>query len=213
MDKMSIQLVFADPHPLMLEGLTSVFRRESEFSVSSCVQDGQAAWQDVQRLQPHVLIHELNLPKLSGWHLIQAIRSDGIRTIPVVFTSAHRSHIEQARALGLMGLIGKDKPQHVLLECVRSVLQGRPWLDNHLPEHRPDFLQDIPPDLNSPQPLTAREWSVVKLVVEGLPNKRIAQRLNITEGTTKLHLHHIYQKLQCSGRMNLMLYLKDNGLV
>ncbi len=210
---MSIQLVLADPHPLMLEGLTSVFRHESEFSVSSCVQDGQSAWLDVQRLQPDVLIHELNLAKLSGWRLIQAIRTDGIRTIPIVFTSAHRTHIEQARALGLMGLIGKDKPRHVLLECVRSVLQGRPWLDADLPAHRPDLLHDMAPDLNSPQPLTAREWSVAKLVVEGLPNKRIAQRLNITEGTTKLHLHHIYQKLQCTGRMTLMLYLKDNGLV
>jgi len=210
---MSIQLVFADPHPLMLDGLASVFQHESEFSVCSCVQDGQAAWQDVQRLQPHVLIHELNLPKLNGWRLIQAIRSDGLRTIPIVFTSADPSPITQARDLGLIGLIGKDKPRAVLMECVRSVLQGRTWLDTDLPDPLPAPLPATPPDLDSPQPLTAREWSVAKLVVEGLPNKRIAQRLNITEGTTKLHLHHIYQKLQCSGRMTLMVYMRNKGLV
>lgn len=205
-------MVFADPHPLMLDGLASVFQHESEFSVCSSVQDGQAAWQDVQRIKPHVLIHELNLPKLNGWRLIQAIRSDGLRTIPIVFTSACPSHITHARELGLMGLIGKDKPRNVLLECVRSVLQGRAWLDTDLPDQLPNPIPVPPPDLDSPQPLTAREWSVAKLVVEGLPNKRIAQRLNITEGTTKLHLHHIYQKLQCSGRMTLMVYMRNNGL-
>lgn len=210
---MSIQLVFADPHPVMLDGLQSVFRQESDFAVCSCVQDGEAAWRDVQRLKPDVLIHELNLPKLNGWRLIQAMRSDGMPTIPVVFTSAPWARIDHARAYGLIGLIGKDKPRHVLLECVRSVLQGRAWLDPHLPERLPDPTDNLSPDLDAPPPLTAREWSVAKLVVEGLPNKRIAQRLNITEGTTKLHLHHVYQKLQCSGRMSLMLYLRDNGLV
>lgn len=209
---MSIQLVLADPHPLMLDGLASMFEHESEFSVCSRVQDGQTARHDVQRLQPHVLIHELHLPKLHGWQLIQAMRSDRVRTIPVVFTSAHRSQTEYARGLGLIGLIGKDKPRHVLLECIRSVLQGRTWLDTDLPEYLPAPNPLTPPELPVPQPLTAREWSVAKLVLEGLPNKRIAQRLNITEGTTKLHLHHIYQKLQCSGRMTLMLYMRNNGL-
>lgn len=209
---MSIQLVLADPHPVMLDGLQSVFRDETGFSVCSSVLDGEAAWRDVQRLRPHVLIHELNLPKVNGWRLIHAIRSNGIRTIPVVFTSEPWPQIEHARQLGLIGLIGKDKPRHVLLDCVRSVLHGHVWLDSHLPGHAADTLQVITSKLDLPQPLTAREWSVAKLVVEGLPNKRIAQKLNITEGTAKLHLHHVYQKLQCPGRMALMIYMKDKGL-
>ena len=209
---MSIQLVFADPHPVMLEGLDSVFRHEPDFSVCSCVQDGEAAWQDVQRLRPHVLIHELNLPRKSGWRLIEAIRADDLHTIPVMFTSATWPHLQPARELGLMGLIGKDKPRHVLLECVRSVMQGHAWLDQDMvePGSTPKRPSSIEQEIR--QTLTAREWSVARLVVEGLPNKRIAQRLNITEGTAKLNLHHLYQKLQCTGRMALMIYLKDNGL-
>ena len=209
---MSIRLVLADPHPVMLDGLDSVFRRNTEFSISASVQDGEAAWRDVQRLKPHVLIHELNLPKRDGLSLIQAIRADGMSTIPIVFTSATRDRIHQARALGLLGLIGKDKPGEILLQCVRCVLQGQTWLDSDLTGLASQPWTGTAPRQAAPELLTVREWSVAKLVVAGLTNKRIAQRLNITEGTAKLHLHHIYQKLQCPGRMALMIYMKDNGL-
>ena len=209
---MSIQLLFADPHPVMLEGLDHVFKHEQDFSVCSSVQDGEAAWRDVQKHRPQVVIHELKLPKLDGLSLIRSIRSDGMSTIPVVFTSDPVHLIRHIGELGHLGLIGKDKPRHVLLECVRSVLRGQAWLDPDLP---PSLLGPWFEASHTPaafDPLTAREWSVAQLVVEGLPNKRIAHRLNISEGTTKLHLHHIYQKLQCSGRMALMLYMKNNGL-
>lgn len=209
---MSIELVLADPHPIMLEGLCSVFRDEAGFSVCSSVLDGETAWQAVQRLKPKILIHELNLPHKDGLNLIRAIRGDGLPTISVVFTSATHPQVMQAIDLGVYGLIGKDKPREVLLDCVHTVLRGEPWLDHDLPRERPDkpTAGAVPDALRSL--LTTREWSVVQLLVEGLPNKRIAHLLNISEGTAKLHLHHIYQKLQCSGRLALMLYMKDRGL-
>jgi DNA-binding NarL/FixJ family response regulator len=61
--------------------------------------------------------------------------------------------------------------------------------------------------------LTPREADVARMVTEGWPNKKIASKLSISEGTAKLHLHHIYQKLNCSGRMALMLYMHRHGLV
>ena len=60
--------------------------------------------------------------------------------------------------------------------------------------------------------LTPREVDVARMVTEGWPNKKIASKLSISEGTAKLHLHHIYQKLNCPGRMALMLYMQRQGL-
>jgi DNA-binding NarL/FixJ family response regulator len=60
--------------------------------------------------------------------------------------------------------------------------------------------------------LTRRELAVAKLAMQGLPNKLIAKKLFIEEGTAKLHLHHIYQKLNCSGRVALVLHMQKNGL-
>lgn len=209
---MSIELVFADPHPVMLDGLDSVFRDASGFSVCSSVHDGEAAWHAVKHLKPHIVIHELDLPKKDGLSLIQAIHADGLSTIPVVFTSADAQQVARAKALGVRGLIGKDKPREVLLACVQSVLHGQPWINPSLPS-TPNPASTLDAGSSSLNPLlTDREWSVARLVLEGLPNKRIAHRLNISEGTAKLHLHHIYQKLQCPGRMALLLYMKNHNL-
>ena len=59
--------------------------------------------------------------------------------------------------------------------------------------------------------LTAREIMVAQMVSQGLPNKKIASQLSISVGTTKTHLHHIYQKLNCSGRLGLAIHMQKNG--
>ncbi len=65
--------------------------------------------------------------------------------------------------------------------------------------------------LRASRRLTPREVDVARMVTQGWPNKKIANQLSISEGTAKLHLHHIYQKLNCSGRMALMLYMQQHG--
>jgi DNA-binding NarL/FixJ family response regulator len=208
----TIELILADPHPVMLEGLERVFRSAPGFAVRSRVNDGHAAWEAVQRWQPHILIHEMQLTHKDGPGLIRAIQNEGLRTRPVVFTSASRHQAQAALALGARGLISKNRTGQALLDCVHAVMEGQAWLDPDLltpdghessssPDTRP--VEDV---------LTSREIGVARLVIEGLSNKRIASRLNITEGTTKLHLHHIYQKLQCPGRIALMIYLRNQGL-
>lgn len=210
---MSIELVFADPHPVVLDGLTSIFQGHPDFSVRSSVHDGEAALMAVKRLNPDILLLELALSKKDGLSLIREIQSDGLKTVPVVFTSAPIAEVMHALRLGIRGLVAKDKPKQVLMQCVRSVHQGEQWLDKdltlgsitHLLENR---HHKAPVD----QLLTAREMTVARLVIEGWPNKKIASKLAISEGTAKLHLHHIYQKLNCPGRMALVIYMRENGL-
>jgi DNA-binding NarL/FixJ family response regulator len=118
LQKMSVELILSDPHPVMLDGLDSVFHRDSGLSVCCRVQDGESAWQAVRQLKPRILIHELDLPKKDGLDLIRAIRADSLPTLSIVFTSAAREHIVDALKLGVPGLIGKDKPGDALLACV-----------------------------------------------------------------------------------------------
>ena len=87
-----------------------------------------------------------------------------------------------------------------------------PW--HNTPESTPVVTEPIPqgrtPHTLS-QVLTAREIMVAHMVSQGLPNKKIASHLSITVGTTKTHLHHIYQKLNCSGRLGLVIQIQKNG--
>ena len=121
--------------------------------------------------------------------------------------------VMQAIDLGVQGLVSKDKPKEFLDRCIRAVHNGNKWLDEDLAMKAVTHLLERKKNGNViEQLLTTREMAVAKLVTEGWPNKRIASKLSISEGTAKLHLHHIYQKLNCSGRMALVLHMQKNGL-
>ena len=210
---MSISVVIADPYPVMLDGLSRTLAAEPGVEVQACVRDGDAALSAVMQHEPDILVLDLNLPGKNGLALLQDLQASGLRTRPLVFTGAPIRDVVRAIDLGVRGLVAKDKSGQTLQRCLHTVHQGGQWLDkdltmmtvNHLlgREKRNGAIAKL---------LTAREITVAKMVTEGWPNKKIASKLCISEGTTKLHLHHIYQKLNCSGRMGLMLYMQENGL-
>ena len=210
---MSIQIVLADPHPVMLDGLKTVFSDHEDFNVVACTQDGLSALDAVNQYKPDVLLMELSLPKKNGLSLIKDIYEQHIPTHPVVFTGATIADVMQAIDLGVQGLVSKDKPKEFLTRCIRAVKDGNKWLDEDLAMRAVTHLMDRSKNGNDIAGLlTSREMAVAKLAMEGWPNKRIASKLCISEGTAKLHLHHIYQKLNCSGRMALVLHMQKNGV-
>jgi DNA-binding NarL/FixJ family response regulator len=103
--------------------------------------------------------------------------------------------------LGVEGILLSGACAKTFIDCVNSVYHGRKWVD-------PDLLQHLAMAERSPpiaSGLTAREIDVAQLVSRGLRNKEIAQALHLSEGTVKMHLHHIYEKLQLGGRTELAL--------
>jgi two-component system nitrate/nitrite response regulator NarP len=113
----------------------------------------------------------------------------------------------------VQGLVSKEKTKDFLLRCVKLVNAGGKWLDHDLSDQSMALLMEQKRQkAQNFDVLTPREMTVARLVTEGLPNKRIASQLAISEGTAKLHLHHVYQKLNCSGRMSLQRRMQEQGL-
>jgi DNA-binding NarL/FixJ family response regulator len=117
-------------------------------------------------------------------------------------------------ALGVAGIVLKESPPASVVDCVRDVHRGERRIDletlTRAVEHRrprPHASGERTP------PLTPRETEIVRLVAQGLRNKELAQRLSITEGTVKIHLHNIYDKLGVDGRLELVLSAQQKGLV
>ena len=118
----------------------------------------------------------------------------------------------RALDLGVRGLVSKHRPLQALVHCIRQVHAGEPCLDQDLTMKTVSMLIDRQKGrTEARQILTPREVDVARMVTEGWPNKKIASKLCISEGTANLHLHHIYQKLNCPGRMALMLYMQQHG--
>jgi len=211
---MSIELVLADPHPVLLEGLSQVFQTSPEFVVKACASTGDDALAAVQKHRPDILVMDVSLRHRSGWAVLDDLQQHHAPTRPVVFTDAPIGDVVRIIDSGVPGLVGKDKSQQELARCIRAVHAGEKWLDRDLTLKTMSVL--LEQQKKKPHPsalLTPREMMVARMVTEGLPNKKIASKLFISEGTAKLHLHHIYQKLQCPGRMSLQRYMQDNGLM
>jgi two-component system nitrate/nitrite response regulator NarP len=131
----------------------------------------------------------------------------------VVFTGAPIGEVLLALDLDVQGLVSKDKTKDFLARCIQFVHAGGKWLDHDLSDKSMALLLAQKREkAQASQLLTPREMTVARLVTEGLPNKRIATQLAISEGTAKLHLHHIYQKLSCSGRMSLQRCMQEQGV-
>jgi DNA-binding NarL/FixJ family response regulator len=210
---MCINLVLADPHPMMLKGLAHAFRDSTEFDVKSCVTNGEDALQALQQHRPHILVMDLSLSQRTGLALLAEIKTKKWPTRPVVFTDAPIEEVLLALEADVQGLVSKGKAKDLLLRCIKLVHEGGKWLDHDLSDQSMALLMEQKRQkAQNFDVLTPREMTVARLVTEGLPNKRIASQLAISEGTAKLHLHHIYQKLNCSGRMSLQRRMQEQGL-
>lgn len=210
---MCIDLVLADPYPMMLEGLAQAFQGSSEFSVKSCVTHGEEALQALHLHRPHILVMDLSLSRRTGLALLSEIKAQNLKTKPVVFTGAAIGEVVQALDLNVQGLVSKEKSKDFLAHCIQLVHAGGQWLDRDLAAQTMALLLAQQRHKTQVAPLlTPRELVVARMVTDGLPNKKIASQLAISEGTAKLHLHHVYQKLSCPGRMSLRRCMQEQGL-
>lgn len=212
---MPIRLVLVDDHPIVLQGLQRLFESERDLHVVACCSTGDEGIQAVRQHRPDVLILDLRMKGRGGADVLRALGtgSDAPRT--VILTAALRDdEVSELMNLGAYGIVLKESSSDALLECVRQVYQGKRWMD---PE---TLARGLSGALPRPQgtgggeaALTAREREVVRLVGQGMRNKEIAERLSISEGTVKIHLHNVYDKLGVDGRLELLLTAQQKGLL
>ena len=196
------RLVIADRHPVVLQGLTSVFGAQSDLKVVACCRDGPSCIKAIRRLVPDIAILDVSMPGLTGLEILTTANSERLSTRLVFFTasSADRELIIAAAA-GAYGVILKDAAPEALVQSLRQVADGQrllplPSSDRSVSSgQRNGAIAE-----NVLKVLTDREREIMRLVSEGLSNKAIARRLNISHGTIKVHLHHIYQKLEINNR-------------
>lgn len=212
---MPIRVILADDHPIVLHGLQQLFERHPEFAVVSCCPDGNSALDAVRRMHPDVLVLDLRMPGTSGLDVLRTITAERLATRSVLLTAAIRDEdAVQAVQLGAMGIVLKDSQPEALLDCVRRVYRGEQWIDRDTLDralgtvHRREISTAQPTT-----PLTPREIEIVRMVAQGLRNRVIAERLSISEGTVKVHLHNIYEKFSVDGRLELVLLAQDKGLI
>src|SRR5262249_48842137 len=122
--------------------------------------------------------------------------------------------VVEAVRLGAWGVVLKESSPETLLECVRRGYRGEQWIDREtMTRAFGHAMQRETAKRGAGRILTPRGIEIVRMIAEGLRNRVIAERLSISEGTVKIHLHNVYEKLGIDGRLELMLYAQEKGLV
>ncbi|MGH9459334.1 MAG: response regulator [Thermoanaerobaculia bacterium] len=213
---MAIRIVIADDHPIVLDGLEQLFRLEDAFEIVARCTTGQEALDAVRAHAPDILILDLRMPQRSGLAVLRELQGEkNLATRVVVLTAAlDEDEVLEAIRLGVRGVVLKEMAPRLLVQCVRKVHEGGQWLEKEsIGKALDKMLRTGGSSVAGAGALTPREVEVVRLVAEGLRNKEIAERLLISEGTVKIHLHSIYEKLQIGGRVELSVYARDRGIV
>jgi DNA-binding NarL/FixJ family response regulator len=213
---MPIKLVLADDHRIILDGLAGLFSQESDCTVLACCTTGDEALQAVRRHRPDILILDLRMPGKDGFAVLRDLQKGRFPIKVVVLTAdLDENEVLEAIRLGVRGVVLKEMATQQLLQCVRKVYRGGDWLEkNSVKRALEGLLQQEARGVRQDSTLlTAREKELVRLVAQGLRNKEVARELSISEGTVKIHLHNIYEKLSVKGRMELAMFAKNKGLI
>jgi len=206
-----IDVVIADDHPIVLAGLTQLFRQQAGMRVVATCVNGLEALDAVRAQRPDILLLDLNMPKLDGLRVLRALAAERIVVTTIVLTAeADAADVDAARAAGARGIVLKELSAHHVIDCARRAHAGAEWVEflgrarDAAPQHstRDDSLG-----------LTPRETELATLVASGLKNRDAADRLGISEGTAKIHLYNVYKKLGVANRVELVLRLRTAGLV
>ena len=205
---MAIRLVLVDDHPIVLQGLQQLFERHDDFQVMCCCQDGATALDAVEQYQPDVLVMDLRMPVMNGpsdWNA---------PAVEVLLTAIVRdSEVMEAIKSGVRGIVLKESSPDVLIDCVRRVHRGEQWIERETVTRALQRVLDRESaEREAEETLTPREIEIVRMVARGLRNRAIAERLAISEGTVKVHLHNVYEKLGIDGRLELVLCAQQKGL-
>ena len=202
-----ITVVIADRHPVVLQGLSHVLGAHSDFKIVASCTDGPGCVEAIRNLAPDIVILDGSMPGVTGPEILSIVSAENPSTRFVFFTSSEvERELVMSAAADDYSFISKDVAPEILVQSLRQIARGRRLLP--LPLREQSTITE-----NALAVLTDRERQIMRLVSEGLSNKEIGRHLNITDGTIKVHLHHIFQKLEISNRTVLaaMAISQDDG--
>jgi len=199
-----IRILLAEDQAMVRGALSALLNLEDDMEVAGSAADGETAWRELQRLQPDVLVTDIEMPGLTGLELAQRIQRHGIACkVVIVTTFARPGFLRRALDAGVAGYLLKDAPAEDLAEALRKVHRGGRAIDPQLAVEA----------WSEADPLNDRERQVLRLAGEGLSAGEMAQQLHLSQGTVRNYLSEAIGKLGVSNRIEAYRLARQRGLL
>jgi DNA-binding NarL/FixJ family response regulator len=205
-----IRIVIAEDHALVRSGLVDLLTAAGDIEVVGTAANGEEAIAAANQLAPDLVLMDLSMPVLDGIEATRRLAAAAGPSVVVLTSFSDRERILRALDAGAVGYLLKDAEPDELVRGVRAAARGESPLD---PKAASAVLSARAERRNGgAEDLSPREREVLVLVAEGLPNKLIARRLDISEKTVKAHLTRVFQQIGVTDRTQAALWAERQGL-
>lgn len=210
------KLLLIDDHPLLRRGIKQLLELEDDMDVIGEASHAEEGVKKALELDPDLILLDLNMPNINGIETLKMLRAEDITARIVIFTvSDHEEDVVAALKSGADGYLLKDMEPEDLITHLRQAAHGKMVVSDRLTALLAEALRNqrsrpSGPDVSS---LTARELQILRLIAEGLSNKMIARRLDVTEGTVKVHVKNLLKKMHFRSRVEVAVWAVHEGMI
>lgn len=212
-----IRIVIADDHSMIREGLKQLLELDGDIVVVGEAGNGEECLEVIQEQKPDVVLLDINMPVMNGLKMLEVLRTSQQKEWKeqkVLILTIHNEieYLMKAKDIGVNGYVLKDAESAILKKAIATIYSGGEYIDfTMVPMLNEKIAQDKEQD--EEHKLTRREIEVLKLLAEGLFNKEIAYKLEISEKTVKNHVSNIFKKIGVFDRTQAAVYAIKNNIV
>ncbi len=210
-ESQKIEVLIVEDHEITRLGLKAALERVSDLKIVGEEEDGGSAIRAAVAKKPHIVLIDIGLPVMNGIDATRQIKEKSAETRVIMLTS-HDSDTDifAAFAAGADGYCVKDIPSDQLVMAIKAVHEGAGWIDPRIASR---VLRAQATQSSTETPLSQREVEVLRLIVDGLSNQKIANNLCLSVETVRTHVRHITEKLAVSDRTQAAIKALRQGLV
>lgn len=211
---MTIRLVIADDHGVLRAGLRALLNAEPDMQVVGEAASGREALRLVAELTPDILLLDINMPDPGGLEVLQQLQTTTPAPRVLILTFYEdEALLRQAIEAGACGYITKRAIESELIDAVRAVWRGELYIHPSMTRALLAPSPAAPADSNLVEQLTPREIDVLRYIAQGYTNRQIADELCISVRTVESHRANLTAKLGLRGRVELVRYAREHGLI
>lgn len=211
---MAVNILLADDHMMVREGIRCLLENVPEFNVVGEAADGYECISLVNKTKPNIVLLDIDMPDMNGIEALRVIKEQKM-ICKVIMLTRHNEidYLMKALEIGCDGYILKESSFETLLKAIFKVYSGNNYIEPNLMPLLNANLEEKSNVKKRISELTKREIDVLKMIASGAFNKEIASTLNISERTVKNHISNIFKKIQVSDRTQAAVFAIKNGII
>ena len=211
---MNIRVLLADDHKILRDGLKALLERTAEITVVAEAGDGEEAVRKAAETAPHVIVMDLNMPRMSGIEATRLITTadPSVKVVALSMVLDRESVVETLKA-GACGYVLKESAADELLDAIREVMTGENYLSSRITTMvLKDYLRTSPNPAAPPEHLSSRELELLQLIANGSNSKEIAFGLGVSIKTIEARRRELMKKLNLCSIAELTKFAIREGL-